>query len=187
MKLFRAIKNWLTIPYIRTLLVTLDDGTELYCERRVHTDFQGNHKKDWWDNPKGRGGKFVRIEGIWNEYPDDTMGYIPYSSIKKYHVLKIKEDFDKYKEYQLRYFREHPVELYLPECRDELTKEFLEWLNTDRVQLMIRNWVSGYGYSDAYNWENPDILIEHIYKEAAIKYGGEEVLKKMQKPSNKEE
>ena len=70
--------------------------------------------------------------------------------------------------------------MYLPERRSTLTKEFLEWINQPGVQLGIRNWVDGYGYSDAYNWENPDILMEHIYKHAAIKYGGEEVKKKME-------
>ena len=46
----------------------------------------------------------------------------------------------------------------------------MEWLNQPTTQEMIRNWVDGYGYSDAYNWESPDILMEHIWK-AGFKEG----------------
>lgn len=181
MKIFRKIKNYFTIPYVRTLQVTLDNGTKLYCSRQAHADFK-NNKNDDWMSPRGRGGHFFLNEGIWNEYPDDTCGFIPYEKIKSFKVLTSKEDFEEYKKYQLEYFKKYPVEMYEPERRSDLTKEFLEWLNQPRVQLMIRNWVDGYGYSDAYNWESPDILMEHIYKEVAIKYGGEEVLKKMRSP-----
>ena len=169
--IFRKIKNYFSIPYIRTLLVTLDDGEQLYCERVAHTSFEGN--KQWnkdWNKIKGRGGKYKIVEGIWNLFPDVGKAYIPYEAIKEWKYLKTQEDFDQYKAYRFRYYKEHPVELYLPEYRDIETQKFLEWLNQPNVQEMIRNWVDGYGYSDAYNWESPDILMEHIYK-AGLKEG----------------
>lgn len=184
MRIFRKIKNYFTIPYLMTLQVTLDDGTKLYCIRNAHSFFKSSRRSDNdWTKPHGRGGHFIINEGIWNEYPNDTRGFIPYEDIKSFKILTTKEDFEEYKKYQLDYFKKYPVEMYLPECRSEFTKEFLEWLNQPKVQLMIRDWVDGYGYSDAYNWEDPDILIEHIYEAAAIKYGGKKVLEKMKKPN----
>lgn len=162
---FRAIKNYFSIPYVRTLLITLNNGKQIYCERIAHTSFEGN--KQWtknWNDLKGRGGKYKIREGIWNLFPDDGPAFIPYKDIKAWKFLKTKEDFEEYEKYRLNYYKEHPVELYLPENRDEITKKFLNWVNLPHVQEGIRNWVSGYGYSDAYNWESPDILMEHIFK-----------------------
>lgn len=174
------------IPYCHTLLITHQNGHKYYCERIAHAVYQeSRHKKpddDWFTNPKNKGGKYVLEDGVWNMYPDEepNVCYVDWKDIVDWEPIVTSEGFDKYREYQLKYFKEHPVEMYLPERRSTLTKEFLEWINQPEVQLGIRNWVDGYGYSDAYNWESPDILMEHIYKHAAIKYGGEEVKKKME-------
>lgn len=168
---FRVIKNYFSIPYQRTLLVTLDSGKQIYCERRAFAEFRAN--KQWlkeWPNLKGRGGKYKIYEGIWNLFPDDGIGFVPLKQIKEWKYLKTQEEFDQYKTYRFRYYKEHPVELYLPENRDIETKKFLKWINQPNVQEMIRNWVDGYGYSDAYNWESPDILMEHIWR-AGFKEG----------------
>ena len=174
------------LPYCHVLLITHKNGHKYYCERTAHAVYQERkHKKlndDWWANPKNKGGHYVLEEGVWNLYPDEepNVCYIPWKDIIDWEPLVTKDGYDKYREYQLEYFKKHPVEMYLPEKRSSLTKEFLEWINQPDVQLAIREWVDGYGYSDAYNWESPDILMEHIYKQVAIKYGGEEVRKKME-------
>lgn len=169
--IFRVIKNYFNIPYQRTLLVTLDSGKQIYCERRAFASFEAN--KQWtksWSDLKGRGGKYKIHEGIWNLFPDDGIGFVPLKKIKDFKYLKDEEDINQYKAYRLKYYEEHPVEMYIPEERDDDTKKFLKWINQPNVQEMIRNWVDGYGYSDAYNWESPDILMEHIWK-AGLKEG----------------
>lgn len=163
--MLRAIRNYFNIPYLRTLLITLENGKQIYCERIAHVSFEGN--KQWeksWNDLKGRGGKYKFYEGIWNLFPNDGPVFIHYKDIKAWKFLKTEEDFENYKKYKSKYYKEHPVELYLPENRDFVVKQFLKWLNKENVQEGIRNWVSGYGYSDAYNWESPDILMEHIFR-----------------------
>lgn len=169
--IFRVIKNYFSIPYQRTLLVTLDNGKQIYCERRDFAEFKANKQwlKDWPDR-KGRGGKYKIHKGIWNLFPDDDIGFVPLNKIKDFKYLKNEEDFNIYEAYRFRYYEEHPIELYIPEERDDDTKKFLKWINQPNVQEMIRNWVDGYGYSDAYNWKSPDILMEHIWK-AGLKEG----------------
>ena len=168
------------IPYVHTLLIYHKNGNKYYCERVAHAVFEGNNSD--FCKPKFRAGHYKMIEGVWNLFPDidSNVGYIPFKDIVDWEVLTTEEQFDEYEKYRLDFYENHKQEMYLPERRSSLTKDFLEYLNTPRVQEMIRNWVDGYGYSDAYNWESPDILMEHIWKDAAIKYGGEKVLKLME-------
>lgn len=152
MELFNKYKR--KIPYNRFLKISVKSQPDkpLYCRRVAHAVY----------NDKKR--KYELIEGIWNEFPSDGQSYIPYSEINSFKVLETKKDLEEYEKYRMWYYETYPVELYLPECRDELTNKFLKWLNKPNVQEGIRDWVDGYGYSDAYNWESPDILIEHIWK-----------------------
>lgn len=178
---FRKLLKKQYIPYNDLLLISHRNGQKYYCERKAHAIFQSSYEKS---NiyPKRKKGKYILQDGVWNLYPDEEpiVGLINWKDIIDWEVVSTPEDYEKYKAYQLKYFKEHPIEMYLPSRRSTLTKEFLEWINLPNVQLTIRNWVDGYGYSDAYNWENPDILMEYIYKSAAKIYGGKSVLNKME-------
>lgn len=180
MNRIKRLLKYFFIPYKHTLLIHHKNGHKYYCERTAHAFFEKNHSE--YLHPRFRGGKYKITEGVWNLFPDDgNIGLIPYKDIANWEIISTKEQFDAYRCYRLDYYKNHRQELYLPECRSSLTNDFLEYLNSPRVQEMIRNWVDGYGYSDAYNWENPEILIEHIWKDAARMYGGEKV-KKLEEP-----
>lgn len=178
-ELFRTVHNYFHVPYLHTLLITLTDGKKCYCERTAMTDFVGNESD--YLKPRFRWGRFKLIEGVWNLFPYDGHGYIPYKDIVRWEIVSNDEMFKEYEAYRKKYYEEHPVELYLPECRSTLTKDFLKWLNTFNVQENIRNWVDGYGYSDAYHWESPDNLIEYIWKSGALYYNDEKVKSRQEK------
>lgn len=178
MKIIKRIFKYFFIPYKYTILVYHRNGNKYYCERTAHAVFKSNNST--YEKPKFRAGRYKLREGVWNLFPLEGIGYIPFKDILDWEVLTTEEQFNVYKDYRLNFYKSHKIELYLPRQRSSLTNEYLDWLNTPRIQEMIRIWVDGYGYSDAYNWESPNLLMERIWTEAAIKYGGEKVIKLME-------
>ena len=142
-------------PRIKDLIkVKLKNGKELYAQRFVDVI---EHKED------------VELNDFLLSVFPDEYGHIPYEEVESYEYVEHREQFDEFNVHFNEYYKTQRFSHKLPECRDDIDNDFIEYINDIKTLQWLTQFVETFGYSDSWV-EDPYHVLENVWRDCVNFY-----------------
>lgn len=142
-------------PRIKDLIkVKLKDGREIYAQRFVEVDA---HQED------------VKLNDYLLSVFADEYGHIPYEEVVSFEYVEHKNEFDEFQAHFNEYFKNKHFSHKLPETRDEIDNDFIEYINDIRTLQWLTQFVEFFEYSDSWV-EDPYHVLSNVWRDCVNFY-----------------